>query len=185
MDKRRVFITLILMLLVAGSWWLGNSSDTTTRPKPTTAPDFLIEGVAAKKFDALGNLRYQLTAETMRHNPEDGSTTLSVPVVDFFDIEHAPWHMTAQQGQISENGKRVTLTGGVTIDRQQSPSEAAIHITAEDLRIDPNEGYLETDNKVELSNLGSHAEAVGMQAWLKTPARIKLLSKARGYYEVH
>lgn len=185
MDKRPLIIAAILFLLVTGSWLLLDSSDTKKRARPTQAPDFFVEGLTARTFNTLGNLRYQLAAETMTHNPNDGSTTLTSPVINFFDAKKPSWHITAQQGWVSADGEKVVLSGAVNANRQASKTNTPIHIVAEDFHIEPNKGYIETDNKVELSSLNNRAEAVGMQAWFDKPAKIKLLSKARGYYEVH
>ena len=185
MDKRPLLIGFVLLLLVAVSWWMANSTETKERSKPTPAPDFFVEGLTARTFNTQGNLRYQLTAVTMTHNPDDGSTRLTSPVISFFDARKPSWHITAQQGWVSSDGELVILSGAVNANRQASNTEAPMRIIADDFRIQPNKGYLETDNRVELSSLNNRAEAVGMQAWFEKPVKIKLLSKARGYYEVH
>jgi lipopolysaccharide export system protein LptC len=60
-----------------------------------------------------------------------------------------------------------------------------MHLVTRDLRVQRKAEYAETDQPVSANSGTSQVEAVGMQAWLGEPMRIKLLSRVRGRYEVN
>ena len=51
-----------------------------------------------------------------------------------------------------------------------------------DLRVQPRQDYAETDEKVRVDSDVDWLEAVGMQAWLRPPSRIKFLSQVKGHH---
>jgi len=183
-DKRPYIIALALFVLVVASWLLSGNHVQEYNEPSITAPDFFVEGLIAKTFDKKGQLSQRMTTEKLVHFPEDDSTEVTTPHFMLFDGDKPPWRVDAKTGWVSGDGELVLLQGGVTIDRPASKATAPVHIVAEDLRVQPKNNYLETDNKVNLTSLKNRVEATGMQAWFNKPIRIKLLADVRGRYEV-
>ena len=59
-----------------------------------------------------------------------------------------------------------------------------MNVVTRDLRVQPKHSYAETDQPVKVQSGPHRVEAVGLQAWLRPPVRIKLLGHVRGHYEV-
>ncbi|KOR29572.1 hypothetical protein TI03_01990, partial [Achromatium sp. WMS1] len=57
-------------------------------------------------------------------------------------------------------------------------------IVTEYMQIKPKVQYAETDQLVHMINGPHWIKSVGLQAWLKSPMRIKLLANVQAHYEV-
>ena len=68
------------------------------------------------------------------------------------------------------------------IERDAYLSAPATRIVTRDLRVQPAQDYAETDEHVRVETDVDWLEAVGMQAWLRPPSRIRFLSRVKGYY---
>ena len=66
--------------------------------------------------------------------------------------------------------------------RAASPDTEPMRLLTQRLRIRPEEDYAETDDPVTITRGPDRVDAVGMQAWMRKPVRIKLLAEARGHY---
>jgi lipopolysaccharide export system protein LptC len=135
-----------------------------TTMTPDGLPDRTLRAVEVKYFDqGLG-------------------TELAMPHLTVYRDEGAPWEIRAERGWITRGGDTIRLEGSVVIERASPAGETPTRLTTDRLRVNPAREYAETDDEVAMTSADGHIEAVGMEAWLGTPARVKLLSKARGYY---
>jgi lipopolysaccharide export system protein LptC len=85
---------------------------------------------------------------------------------------------------VSPDGNTAMLKGRVRITRDAAPDVRPITVDTANLLVRPRDDYLETAELVTMVSQQSRASGVGIQAWLGKENRIKLLSKARGHYEV-
>ena len=76
----------------------------------------------------------------------------------------------------------VLLSGEVEINRPGSAEARDIHIVTRDLRVQPEQDYAETDELVTITSEQNWVRSTGMQAWLREPIRLKLLSQTRAHY---
>lgn len=176
-----VFLTLAL-----GSWWLrqGVEEQTERRPNPPHTPDYWVERLSARTMDMEGHPRRIIEADSMRHFPDDESTELTHPRIDFLTPLRPAWRIRAQTGWMAPDGKLVLLQGAVTVDRKAGPDTLPVHLETRDLQVRPKEEYAETDQPVQMVSGPHWLQSQGLQAWLKAPVRIKLLAAVRGHYEV-
>lgn len=186
MTTRRLL--LLLMLAVAagiGWWWLrpvsapapaGDTADATQRF------DYYVRGLAATTMDEQGRPARTLRSARLLHYPDDDHTELTEPRLTVHQAVGPPWQVSADDGWVNGEGTLVLLTGNVRISREAGPDNRPMLLVTEKLRIRPEEDYAETDEPVRVTSLSSWVEATGMQAWLREPQRIKLLSNARGHY---
>ncbi|MCP3868951.1 MAG: LPS export ABC transporter periplasmic protein LptC [Gammaproteobacteria bacterium] len=171
-------------LLAAGSWWLlqYNTEEPSYSPLPHS-PDFILEQFTATTMGLNGLPDKRLSAEEMRHYPDDDSTELIKPRMTVFEEKNPPWRITSDTGWISGDREIVLLNGKVQIDREEAPDIKPLHLTTTNLTIHPEQNYAETEEYVYLESRNSWAESTGMQTWFKKPVRIKLLADVRGRYE--
>jgi lipopolysaccharide export system protein LptC len=71
----------------------------------------------------------------------------------------------------------------VQISRSATPANRPLQVTTRNLRYRPAEGYAETDEAVTVTSNQDRIDAVGLQAWLLEPARMRFRSQVRGHYE--
>lgn len=185
MDTRNLVIGGVLLLITGATWWLAKQSqppETTYKTKSHT-PDYFLEGFEDTQMDSSGRPSQQLSAERMTHYPDNDSTELTRPRIRLYDGKRPPWRVRADSGWLSGDGQVVLLQGEVNIDRSASPETRPIHIVTRDLRVQPKENYIETDEPVKFTSNQDTVNAKGMQAWFNKPIRLKLLADVRGYYE--
>lgn len=186
MEHKNYFIGAILLVVAAFTFWLAQQSEesaTAFKPQSHT-PDYYFQGVTATVMNLQGEPSQTLVAEKMIHYPDDDSTELQRPNLTIFDNDNPPWKVVSESGWISGDGEVLLLNGKVKIDRRASSTIRAMHMTTQDLRIQPKENYAETDADVHAWSHGDIIDAKGMQAWFNTPIRIKLLANVRGHYVI-
>jgi lipopolysaccharide export system protein LptC len=185
-DLRTKVVGAVLIALALGAWLLNRSTDDAAGPYPRPAhtPDYWVEALKARTTGPDGQPRRILHAESLRHYPDDNSTELTAPELRLLEPGRPPWRVRSQQGWVSPDGKLILLLGEVHIDRDAAPGVDPIHLVTRDLRVQPDDEYAETDRPVRADSGPHRVSAVGMQAWLRKPVRIKLLADVRGHYEV-
>ncbi len=186
-ERRNLVIGGILLLLVAGTFWLArqNSSETPPYTAREHRVDYYLEGVDSTLMDLSGRPGKRLIAERMTHFMDDDSTELQSPRLTLYDLDRPPWRVNSETGWLSGDGEVLLLQGAVKIDRSAAPGVRPLHIRTRDLRVQPRDNYVETDAEVNARSGQDRIDAKGMQIWLQQPIRIKLLANVRGRYEVN
>lgn len=185
-QHRTLILGTILLGLAAGSWWLRQETQTVVehKPRPPHTADYWVEQLNALTTDAQGRPRQRLMADAMRHYPDDDSTELDRPKLQLLEPGRPSWHIRSESGWVSPDAELILLQGEVQIDRAAAKDVLPVHLLTRDLRVQPKEEYAETDQSVRADSGRSWVNAEGMQAWLREPVRIKLLSQVRAHYEV-
>lgn len=186
-SERRGPLTVILLLtLAAGSWWLAQDQvpdkDPVEQADTGDRPDYYVKGLVLTTTDPDGNPSRSLSAAELRHYLQDESTEVESAALTLYTDDGNPWRVAAASGWVSADGEEVLLKGPVTLDREGGPDNRPLKLETRDLRIQPREGYAETDEKVTVVSDQDRVEAVGFQAWLKRPTRIKFLAQVKGRY---
>jgi lipopolysaccharide export system protein LptC len=186
MMRNRGRILALLILIAVGSWWLG---DDDPRDEPGPAPaltgetrtiDYRISGLDVVRMTPAGRPAHRLRAERLRHFTDDATTELTAPRLRVFQGDAPPWEVDAEQAWMSADGSLMLLTGEVVISRNAGEMTRPVRMTTSDLRVQPRQDYAETDEAVRVEREDDWLDAVGMQAWLRPPSRIKFLSEVRG-----
>ena len=182
-------IILLTLLLAIGGWaWWHNQQrvDTLTREKvlPAQEMDYFIEDFSVTTMTPKGKPARTLSASEMLHFRDTGITKLEQPLVRIYNQSAANWMVESEQGELSEDGKKLLLSGAVEIHRSATPSIRAMHISTSNLRVNTDQDYAETDDAVKITSDKGWVQGVGMQAWLREPSHIKFLSQTRAHYEV-
>ncbi len=176
---------LAVLALVSGlSWWAAHQRE----PQGPTAgaaghrPDYWAEGLRVVAMAPSGAPDRRLVADEMRHYPADDTSELDQPRLVVQSKDGIQWNIRAERGRVGPEGKWVLLEGAVRVQRGASPGVEPMELRSEALRVQPEAEYVETDQPVRLDSGASWVEAVGMEAWVGGPSRIKLLSQVRGHY---
>lgn len=177
----------VLFIMVVLSWWWSQMEGVLPEVVRTArhAPDYWIDGLVAKTMNAEGRLNRVIMAEHTEHFPDDGSTDIVRPQMDFIGPSNEPpWRVRSETGWLAPDGKQLLLKGIVTIDKEAAPESLPVHITTRELRVQLQENYAETSELVHMKSGRNHVRARGMQVWLKKPIRVKLLANVRASYEI-
>jgi len=181
----RLILLTVLLSLLALTWW-GLESDGSSADRAELGEeqviDYFVEELELTTYGAEGAPLRHLQAEQLIHRRNSGQTLLSRPRFTLFRNGEALWHIASDSGVLTEDQSRLMLKGQVKIRRLPDPETAPLHIVTRNLLVEPQREYAETAEAVTITSNGNRIEAVGMQAWLRPPGRIKFLSQTRARY---
>ncbi len=183
----RPVLAVVLALLGVATWWLAQRSEP-EEPGAGTAPghvpDYYVRDLRGRTMDETGRLSRSLRAERLTHFMDDQSTEVEAPRLTLYRLGEPPWQIESERGWVSPDGSVVLLKGAARITRDAAPGIRPVEVETSNLLVRPKDDYAETSEPVRITSLASRAQSVGMQAWLGKTSRIKLLSQARGHYEI-
>jgi len=181
---RRVLL-LVLLVLLALTWW---ARRTPPPQAPTAAAggervDWFVEDFRITTFDAQGRPTRRISGDRMAHYLPSGVTRLRAPHLTLEARTGPRWTIRAESGILSADNRRLRLPGEVEIERH-APDEPPLAIHTRDLLVKPEAEYAETSQAVKVTRGADWLSAVGMEAWLHPPMRIRFLSRTRAHHAV-
>ncbi|MCG6966644.1 MAG: LPS export ABC transporter periplasmic protein LptC [Chromatiaceae bacterium] len=186
MQGFRPLLGLLLLVTALISWWL--AEETREKPAPITQAqgtreiDYYVSDLDVTRMTPAGIPAHRLRTPHLQHYIDDDTTELKQPHLTVYQAANPPWEIDSERASVSADGKLLLLLGDVLIQREGSDSNVPIHMTTRDLRVQPDQDYAETDEKVRVESGADWIDAVGMQAWLRPPSRLKFLSQVKGSY---
>lgn len=186
MQRRTLILGGVLLAVLGGSRLLLETASRRGIPaeqEPHNA-DYFLENFTNTVMNEQGMPFRRLSADRMLHFPDDDSTELTNPHLTLFQDKLPLWQVQSEQGWLSGDGKLLLLNGPVTIDRTAAAMSRPLHIVTRNLRVQPEENYAETDERITVTSLGSRLESKGIQVWFKEPVRMKFLANVKGHYEI-
>ncbi|MES9940038.1 MAG: LPS export ABC transporter periplasmic protein LptC [Candidatus Thiodiazotropha sp. 6PLUC2] len=185
MNRRLLGLSLMLALVLSLAWWVNELTrpEMQKRQVARDIPDSYAVDLHVKQYNEDGELLQTLQTPKMLHYEKRGITELLKPVVWRFRADTPPWRMQAEQGVADHQQETLYLPGRVIIEREGKGDFAPYLIETEDLTFKSKDSYASTAEAVEIQSGQQRISAVGMQAWLTEPSRLKLLHQVRGYYE--
>lgn len=181
----RPVLTALLLLVVVLSWFLSSDSKKPVVQQADSVPhvpNYFVRNLSMTSMGLDGLPERHIESVHVVQYLDDDTTEMSAPKYRFFRPDQPPWYIEAENGWLSADGELALLSGRVTILRPASNSTAPFKMVTSDLRIQPENNYMETDNAVTANSGQDRIDAVGMQAWLGEPGRIKFLSNVRAHY---
>lgn len=181
----RPLLTTLLIVIVLISWFLAGSQK---QDKPAYSdtlphvPNYFVRNLSATSMGIDGLPESHIESSYVVQYLDDETTEMTAPKYRFYRPGLPTWHVQAEQGWLSADGELALLSGRVTILRPASDTTVPFKMVTSDLRIQPDNNYLETDNAVRVNSNSDQIDAVGMQAWMGEPGRIKFLSNVRAHY---
>jgi len=183
--RREVAMALLLALSGALAWWLQREArPPPPAPEPTERrPDYIVEGLSALTMDTAGRPDRRLTANELRHYPDDGSSELDDPRLLVYDDDAPPWQARADTGWINADGDEVLLQQRVRLERDATDTAAPLVLRTSEMLVLPETDYAETARFVEIDSGDDWVTAQhGMRAWLGEAVRVKLSGRVRARY---
>lgn len=184
--RARLLAFVALAAAAAASWWLAARTDPPGQEAGAPAPglvDYYVNGLDVTRMTPAGRPANRLRADQLRHLTGAQTTELDQPRLTVFRADGSPpWHIDSQNAEVSADGELVLLQGDVLIERDGDATGDPVRMETRNLRFRPAQDYAETDEKVRVTSIANRITAVGMQAWLRPPSRIKFLSEVEGFY---
>jgi lipopolysaccharide export system protein LptC len=184
------WLAILLLVIIFLSVKYGGDTAVMLSPKTTAKefPHIFMEDVDMREFEVDGSLRYQLKTPLIRHfqigaeASADDYTRFDLPQIVFLGNEEKPaWYITAKLGNSDKNGDLLTLTTDV-LAQQISQSQGTVSITTEELSLNTQEQFAQTNKAVTMRAAKGHIETLGMRVDIKKDL-IELLSNVKGTYE--
>ena len=156
----------------------------TNTGKKRVYPDTYLLGVEDTRYNPEGQLRYRLTADEVIYHT--GGTTpysqiLNPDIIIEGNPDNPPWHLTARRGHSGANAAEVTLEDDVKA-WSRHPDYGLIEVLTDNLSIDTERQFAQTDKPVTMRSAHSTTTAVGLRAELEA-GRVEFLSEVKGTYD--
>ena len=179
------FPLVLLALLAALTFWL----DRVTQPRDHAQtgrvkhdPDYIVDGLSARRMDHLGRLKHTLLARKMTHYPDDDVTLLLEPKFVTYADNRAPVTVTSRQARVSGNGEHVYFEDTVRVVRASHGNESELVVETNYLHVIPDENLARTDRPVTIRNAAIVIAASGLE--LNSETRVlQLQGRVRGTFE--
>lgn len=175
----------LISLALITTWFLYTLEEKSPVPllDVPQVPDYTLKDFSTTSMNEEGQLKYQLIAQTMTHYP-NVDTQLDAPHVTFFDQGQARWTVQAQQGQVSPDGNQIWLKGHTVIQQEPYLPQRSLKIISQDVKIQQETQYAETQAPTLILNHYGETRCVGMRVFMATK-QVELLSQVRGHYVPH
>lgn len=161
----KLFPVVLLSLLAALTFWLqrlANFVDPMSRAKLRHDPDFIIENFSMVRFNAAGEIQNSLTAEKMLHFPDNDSTEVTSPKLDYPEGPR-PTRVTAERAWLNHDGKEVRLSGNVHLVRQGVEDAPGLIVQTSALTVFPDDELARGHVPVTVSQGKSVVQGSGIE----------------------
>ena len=139
LDARKLLLGTALAAAAIGSWWLTHRAaepPAATISQTRHEPDYIIENFVGNAMNAEGARQYLLTAQRLKHYPDDDTTHFTHPVLVQFLPGGVSATTRADTGVMPGDGSEIVMIGNVRATRTADRRSAGGEVTAERLRIE-------------------------------------------------
>ncbi|MDD5276633.1 MAG: LPS export ABC transporter periplasmic protein LptC [Methylovulum sp.] len=186
MSPARKYSYVVLVAIALASAWLVKEMDYDVighGPSSAHSPDYFSIGYTKLEMDAEGRQKNKLLADKMTHYSDDGTTHTVRPMVFFYNEKTSPWVVQSETGELSADGKMLSLNGKVVIERAKGHATRPLKINTANLKVKPETSYAETSERVELISPPNVTTGTGMRLVFVAPIHLELLANVQGNYE--
>lgn len=186
-DRITTVLPLILVAMLVGfTFWL----DRLAQPLPNTGnsvkrhdPDYIVEGLSARRMNETGATAYTLSSKKMVHYPDDDTTFLTSPrLVSLGAEDKAPITITSNQALVSSNGENVYFEDDVRVTRAAFGNSSEMQMHTSYLHVIPDDNIAKTDRPVTITDAATTVKASGLE--LDSDSRmLKLRGRVHGVYD--
>ncbi|HEY1181101.1 MAG TPA: LPS export ABC transporter periplasmic protein LptC [Rhodocyclaceae bacterium] len=166
-NSSALFPLLMLLLLAGLTFWLERASqqETTVSGKTRHDPDYIVNNFTIKRFDAQGKLYQTLTANEMRHYPDDDSTEAEMPYMTYH--RGLKTFINADKAWIDSGGKTIQMERNVRV-RHESAKGPETVLTTSTLTVLSDEEIARTKAPVTITQGGTVIHGIGLESNNKT-----------------
>jgi lipopolysaccharide export system protein LptC len=179
------FPLVLLTMLAALTFWLEHVMQPPADPRsdrPTTDPDYIVNGLAAVRMDAKGDVKHTLNAQKMTHYPEGDVTLLLEPRFITYTEGRTPLTVTSRHAKVSGNAENVYFEDGVRVVRAPYAGRSELVLETSYLHVIPDQNVAKTDRPVTIRDATGMVSAAALE--LNSEKRVLTLSgRVRGTFE--
>lgn len=183
--SRLTFITLlsiVIMAVASLAHWQNSQVDNpiAQQQQDSNEPDFYIVNAKTTQFNTNGQTDHYLKATEIKHFPASDFTLANNPNIIMFRKNDTPWHVSANQGRITQNNSIIELWDNVELKRDTPPN--VLDLKTSKLTLETVTNLAHTDQDVVITDKTNHVEATGMKAYIDEN-KIKFLSNVRATHD--
>ncbi|NOQ93230.1 MAG: LPS export ABC transporter periplasmic protein LptC [Methylophaga sp.] len=175
----KIFLPVLAVIVV----WLLSGEEAEQRnsleSKLNKASDYAMTDFTLTVMNKNGNPARIISGTEMAHYPEDDSTEVLIPSVQFIEPGKDTWLIFANKATTQGKGDDILLTGNVIITQQDNPD---IELRTEKLNLDTLHNTAYTDLAVSMKSDYGYSESIGLHASLEDKM-INLHSRVKGRYD--
>ncbi|MDX9950898.1 MAG: LPS export ABC transporter periplasmic protein LptC [Methylophilaceae bacterium] len=146
-------------------------------------PDYILNNFVTTRTDENGDLRYRLTAEEMRHYPDDDTTELELPHFTRFEVDKPFTQIEGKKGFVSSDAERIEFVDDVKVVRQAYNGKGEMVVVTDRLDVFPDEERAVTDRPVVITQAPKTViHATGM-IYDKKKQTVELKNRVKAHYE--
>jgi lipopolysaccharide export system protein LptC len=156
------WLPVILLAVVAAlSFWLERAVERQRpgAPPARNAPDFWASDFSVRNFDEQGRMRYTLRADEMIHFADRDSVELRSP--QFVMQGDGLTHVLAKRAHVGPDGKRIDLSGDVSIVRRPPAGGEVTTLYTERMTLLPDLQEANGDAPVRIKRPGAEITGSG------------------------
>jgi lipopolysaccharide export system protein LptC len=182
----RIFASLALVALIAGSILLGRQQSAQTpqrTPPPTQDLGYGARDAQLIETGPDGRPKYTLNAKSIEQHASDDRVELHTVHMIVNDEAGNRWTVDAQRGDIAHAGENIELSGDVHIDGTLPGTGAPADISSERVSLNTRTNVVTSDDPVTLAwGTNRQIHTVGIMANLKD-SHVRLESKVHGIFQ--
>jgi len=182
-----ILLPLVLLAILAMlTFWIDYSVQA---PEPKVDgsnrhdPDYVLNNFITTRSDEKGDLRYRLTAEEMRHYPDDDTTELELPHFTRFEIGKPFTQIEGKKGFVSSDAEKIEFVDDVKVVRQAYNGKGEMVVLTDRLDVFPDDVRAVTDRPVVITQEPKTViHATGM-IYDKKSQTVQLMKRVKAHYE--
>lgn len=193
-----IFLTLAGIAILVLLLWRSPPTEFTDllndKPLKSNYPSTFLIKAKTQQFDEKGKLSYELYSEKVNYYDKQTSdkpeVVLDKPHLIVYDTDanatkqnaavNTTLSVTADKAEGSEQQDQLTLIGNVVLE-QQAIDGKITRLNTDQLLLQPQRRYAETDKPVIISDTAGTTSATGLKVFFDEK-RIELLSNVKGKY---
>ena len=178
------FPLALLAALAALTFWLERVTQPRDRSQAGIVrhdPDYIVDGLSARRMDHVGRVKHTLLARKMTHYPDDDVTLLVEPKFVTYAEGRAPVSVTSRQARVSGNGEHVYFEDNVRVVRAPQGNESELTVETNYLHVIPDQNLASTDRPVTIRNAAIVIAASGLELNIETRV-LNLQGRVRGTF---
>ena len=168
-------ILIVLALIIAGiAGWFFQQQGEVSPPVSMEATDVDYEAtdIKAVQTNEQGDTEYELTAESLTHNPATNEDEMSGITMNWEPSDEQRYRIEAGSAAISQQTGELSLSGGFTLVSEDKADGASdiepIKVTGNTLKGNTKSGQVYSDEAVKIEQGMNRFEASSMKANLET-----------------
>lgn len=177
MPKRTLLLILLIIVAIGSAWYMNRLTVTESKNLSTqaVAPDYYLENFTTTSMDIDGKPKNRLQALYMAHYPDDDTSELLSPSMQFFRPGKRPMTVKSEKGWLTADNEVILLQGDVEIYEDDEFGQRTLQVETKNARVLPNQDYAETDEFTTIISGRLTITGTGMRAFLKD-SRLEILN---------